>query len=92
MFTPSHGHSASIDAVRTAFRHAAEAREQARAPAAPLPATWPPCLGRLATAVASVMISIGLLVSVVMGLTSTASPAGMSVATVSAPRCELVAS
>ena len=99
MFTKTHCHGASFNALRTPFRRAAEA--QARQQGATAPAengalsssrvAWPRHQGRLTAAVASVLVSIGLLGSVVIGLTSMASPADMSVATTSAPVTELMA-
>jgi len=75
MFTQTHCHAASFDALRTTFRLAEEAQRQ----------------GRVAAAFASVLVSVGLLGSVVIGLTSMASPADMSVSTTSAPVTELMA-
>ena len=89
MFTTTHRQSDSIDAVHTTCGDAAgaEARHQDTAPA---PATtrllrcsrteWQQHQGRAAAAVASVLISIGLLGSVVIGMTSMASHADTTVA------------
>ena len=98
MFTPTHCHGDSIDAVHTACGHAAgaEARHQDTAPATTRllrrrRAEWPRHLGRVAAAVASVLVSIGLLGSVVIGLTSMASHADMTMARTAQPSCDLVA-
>ena len=75
MFTQTHCHAASFDALRSTFRRPEEAQRQ----------------GRVAAAFASVLVTVGLLGSVVIGLTSMASPADMSVSTTSAPVTELMA-
>ena len=87
MFTVTHCQSDSIDAVHTAFGDAAGAgaRHQDTAPAATgllrcSRAEWPQHRGRVAAAAASVLISIGLLGSVVLGMTSMASHADTTVA------------
>ena len=87
MFTPTHCQSDSIDAVHTACGDAAGAgaRHQDTAPAATgllhrSRAEWPQHRGRAAAAAASVLISIGLLGTVVLGMTSMASHADTTVA------------
>ena len=96
MFTPTHCQSDSIDAAHTAFGHAAGARHQDTALATTrLPrcsrAEWPQHRGHAAAAVASVLISIGLLGSIVLGMTSMASHADTTVARTAQPGCNLVA-
>ena len=89
MFTVTHCQSDSIDAVHTACGDAAGAgaRHQDTAPAATTTgllrcsrAEWPQHRGRVAAAAASVLISIGLLGTVVLGMTSMASHADTTVA------------
>ena len=87
MFTQTNFHGASIETLRTAFRHAAQA-EARRLTTVPdttgLPRRsgsealrpW----GRAAAVAASVLISFGLLGSVVLGMTSMASPADSTLA------------
>ena len=86
MFTPTHRQSDSIDAVHTACGDAGvEGRHQDTAPATTRllrcsRSEWPQRRGRAAAAVASVLISIGLLGSVVIGMTSMAGLADTTVA------------
>ncbi len=85
MFTPTHCQSDSIDAVHTSCGDAAGARHQDTAPATTRllrcsRTEWQQHQGRAAAAVASVLISIGLLGSVVIGMTSMASHADTTVA------------
>ena len=97
MFTPAHGCIDSIDATHAAFRQLAEAEthQQATTPDTTRlvhhsRAEWPQHRGRVAAAIASVLISIGLLGSVVIGLTSMPDPAATTEARKSAPSCEVV--
>ena len=100
MFTQTHCQAASFDAMRTAFRHAAEAeaRQQAATTQAVIGAPgssragWPQRQGGAAAAFASVLVSITLLSSVVIGMTSMADSADMTLATTSAPSGDGVAS
>ena len=71
----------------------AAAREPAEAPATSRTlqrrgAEWPRRQGRMTAALASVLISIGLLGSVVIGLTSMASPAEMTALKKADPSCD----
>jgi hypothetical protein len=99
MFTQTHCQAASLNAMRTTFRRAAEAeaRQQAAttqtvigAPSSRL-AEEAQREGRAAAAFASVLVSVALLGSVVIGLTSMGSPADMAEWSKSTPGCEALA-
>jgi len=88
MFTQTHCQAASLNAMRTTFRRAAEAeaRQQAAttqtvigAPSSRR-AEWPQRQGRAVAAFASVLVSVALLGSVVIGMTSMADSADMTLA------------
>ena len=88
MFTQTHCQAASFDAMRTTFRRAAEAKARQQATMAPAQigacssrlAGWPQHQGRAAAAFASVLVSVALLGSVVIGMTSVADSADMTLA------------
>ncbi len=115
----AHCQAASMNAMQTTFRRAAEADLRKRTTALPKPlfagveanaataptqpdllqpevwglsrAEWSRQLTRAAAAVASVLISAGLLGSVVLGMTSMESPADTTSARASSPACVVAA-
>ena len=88
MFTQTHCQAASFDATRTTFGRAAEAEARQQATTAPAQigacssrlAGWPQHQGRAAAAFASVLVSVALLGGVVIGMTSMADSADMTLA------------
>ena len=99
MFTQTHCQAASFDATSTTFGRAAEAEARQQATTAPAQigacssrlAGWPQHQGRASAAFASVLVSVALLGSVVIGMTSMASPAVMAEWSKSTPGCEALA-
>ena len=99
MFTQTHCQAASFDTTRTTFGRAAEAESCQQATKAPAVIGAPSSRlaeeaqhqGRATAAFASVLISVALLGSVVIGMTSMASPAVMAEWSKSTPGCEALA-
>ena len=106
MFTQIHCQAASFDATRTTFGRAAEAEAEAEAEACQQATKAPAEIGapssrlaeeaqhqgRATAAFASVLISVALLGSVVIGMTSMADSADMTLAKTSPTSGDLVTS